>query len=47
MKLKLLKKYDDVWNGIRDKIKEVSSGECDYEKYYMKNLNLILMMIYH
>ena len=32
----LLKKYKDVWNGIRDKIKEVSSGECDYEKDYMK-----------
>ena len=24
----LLKKYD-VWNGIRDSIKEVSSGKCD------------------
>ena len=32
----LLKKYNDVFNGIRDKIKEISSGECDYEKYYMK-----------
>ena len=32
----LLKKYSDVWDGIRDKIKEVSSGECDYEKDYMK-----------
>ena len=32
----LLKKYNDVWNGIKDEIKEVSSGECDYEKYYMK-----------
>ena len=32
----LLKKYKDVWNGIRDKIKEISSGECDYEKDYMK-----------
>ena len=32
----LLKKYDDVWNGIKNKIEEVSSGECDYEKYYMK-----------
>ena len=31
----LLKKYNDVWNVIRDKIKEVSSDECDYEKYYM------------
>ena len=32
----LLKKYKDVWNGIRDKIKEISSGECSYEKDYMK-----------
>ena len=32
----LRKKYNDVWNGIRDKIKEVSSGECDYEKDYLK-----------
>ena len=32
----LLKTYNDVWDGIRDKIKEVSSGECDYEKDYMK-----------
>ena len=33
----LLKKYNDVWNGIRDKIKEVSSGECNYEKDYTKS----------
>ena len=32
----LLKKYNDVFNGIRDKIKETSSSECDYEKDYMK-----------
>ena len=32
----LLKKYNDVFNGIRDKIKEISSGEGDYEKDYMK-----------
>ena len=32
----LLKKYNDVWNGMKNKIKEVSSGECDYEKDYMK-----------
>ena len=32
----LLKNYNDVWNGIRDKIKEISSGECDYEKDSMK-----------
>ena len=32
----LLKKYNDVWNGTRKKIKEVGSDECDYEKYYKK-----------
>ena len=31
----LLKKYNDVWSGIRDKIKKVSSG--GYEKNYMKS----------
>ena len=32
----LLKKYNDVWNRIKSKIKELSSDECDYEKDYMK-----------
>ena len=32
----LLKKYNDVFNGIRDKIKKISGDECDYEKDYMK-----------
>ena len=32
----LLKEYNDVQNGIKDKIKEVSSDECHYEKDYMK-----------
>ena len=32
----LLKKYNDVWNGIKNKIEEVSSDKCDYEKDYMK-----------
>ena len=32
----LIKKYNDVFNGIRDKIKEIISDECDYEKDYMK-----------
>ena len=36
MKIKLLEKYNDVFNGIRGKVKEISSGECDYEKDYMK-----------
>ena len=31
-----LKKYNDVFNGIIDKIKEISSNEYDYEKDYMK-----------
>ena len=31
-----LKKYNDVFNVIRDKIKEINSDECDYEKDYMK-----------
>ena len=32
----LIKKYSDAFNGIRDKIKEINSDECDYEKDYMK-----------
>ena len=32
----LRKKYNDVFNGISDKIKEINSGECDYEKDYLK-----------
>ena len=32
----LLKKYNDVFNGIMGKIKEVSNDQCDYEKDYMK-----------
>ena len=32
----LLKKYNDVFNGIRDKIKEINNSECDYVKDYMK-----------
>ena len=30
----LLKKYIDVFNGIRNK--KISGNECDYEKEYMK-----------
>ena len=32
----LLKKYSDVWDGIKYKIEEISSAECDYEKDYME-----------
>ena len=42
----LLKKYNDVWNGIKNNIEEVSSGECDYEKDYIK-LNSVLTITYH
>ena len=34
---KLLKKYNDVFNGIRDEIKTINGGkENDYEKDYTK-----------
>ena len=33
---KLLKNYNDVFNGVRDKIREINNNECDYEKDYMK-----------
>ena len=42
----LLKKYNNVWNGIKNKIKAVSSGDCDYEKDYMK-IKFNLMITYH
>ena len=32
----LLKKYNDVFNGIKNKIKEVCGDECNYEKDYME-----------
>ena len=32
----LLKKYNDIFNGIRDKIKEINNDDCDYEKDYIK-----------
>ena len=33
----LLKKYSDVYNGIKNRTKEeVDDSECDYEKNYMK-----------
>ena len=33
---KLLKKYNDVWNGTKNKIKKVRNSEFDYEKNCMK-----------
>ena len=32
----LLKKYSDVWSGIKNKIKATNFGECDYEKVKIK-----------
>ena len=32
----LHKKYNDVFNGIKSKIKKISGNECDYEKDYLK-----------
>ena len=32
----VIEKYNDVWNGIRDKIKEISCSECYYEKDYVE-----------
>ena len=34
--MELIKKYNEFFNRIRDKMKEVCSDECDYEKDYMK-----------
>ena len=45
MKIKeLLKKYNDVFNGIINKIKKISDDGCDYEKDYMK---INLFITYH
>ena len=32
----LIKKYNDGFDGIRDKIKKINSNKCDYENHYMK-----------
>ena len=34
--IKILQKYNDVFNRIRKKIKKINSNECYYEKDYMK-----------
>ena len=33
---KELLKNTDVWSGIKNKIEAIRSGECDYEKDFMK-----------
>ena len=43
----LLKKYADVWDGIKNEIKAINGGkENDYGKNYIK-LNLILLTTCH
>ena len=32
----LIKKYNDGFDGIRDKIKKINSNKCHYENHYMK-----------
>ena len=32
-KKELLKKYEDAWNGIKNKIKAINGDECDYGDY--------------
>ena len=32
----VLKKYGNVWDGIKNKIKVINGGECDYGKDYMR-----------
>ena len=42
----VLKKYADVWDGFKNKIKAINGGkENDYGKDYIK-INLILMICY-
>ena len=36
MKIKRYQKHNDVWNEIKNKIEEESSGKCDCEKDYVK-----------
>ena len=35
----LLKKYKDVLNGIKNKIKTINCGECDYEDFMKIEFN--------
>ena len=32
----VLKKYLEIWDGIKNKIKAINGNECDYGKDYMK-----------
>ena len=43
----LLKKYADVWDRIKNKIKAINGGKENYYKKDYIKLNLILTMTYH
>ena len=32
----LIRKYKDAWSGIKNKIEAINSGECHYEKDFIK-----------
>ena len=36
IKKRSIKKYADVWNGIKNKIKAINGDECGYGEDYMK-----------
>ena len=48
---KLLEKYDELFNGIIDKIKKINDDWLEYSKYYegywFRRLNLVQMIIYN
>ena len=33
---RVTKKYSDVWSRIKNKIEAINSGDCDYEKDFLK-----------
>ena len=41
----VLKKYEEVWNGIKNKIKAINVDECNYGED-LKNMFVINVMIY-
>ena len=43
----VLKKYDEVWDGIKNKIKTINDNKKMITKEITWKLNLILTMVYH
>ena len=39
----LLKRYKNVWNGIKNKIKEINVGKCHYEKPLKFHIMVIII----